>query len=509
MIGPVSGTGRTMMASLQQAIQKGMPPDQAIQYVKGMATQGVAPLADLYSMMNQFQRLKQQPVQPPQTPPTIKDQLNILDQQQQMQRMQQQQAVPQAMNRGLGGIDAGLMQYPQFAGGGIVALSEGGNPTDVARKRLLDLIDEAEKSGDFNTATVLRGQLRRMVTGSETSMAPPEPRDIGELFRSSAASSRPYLGSAEPAPDTVQAPAAPTPSQSGIPAVVSPFDSFGGMMNVARRDQFGRPVAQDLVAAPPAPPRSERGAGTEAVGGGRFKRFAEEAPKESTEYLKEIQALRESQGLGKARKERMEYLTKTEQELAKEYGSDKMLAFAEAGFRMAGAASRPGATFLGALSEGAMSGTQALRALNKEQRNTKRAMQEAMFQIKEAEEAEKEGNITAAMNMRENAKNRFDAAQKLNMQLDNDITKLNMQLGASREIAEIQAGARGGDEGLRNKEFQARTTQALLDDARDRLLTAQTTEERKEIEKEIRGYIQQMRGLGSSGAGVPVTTSGW
>ena len=34
MIGPVSGTGRAMMASLQQAIQKGMPPDQAVQYVK-------------------------------------------------------------------------------------------------------------------------------------------------------------------------------------------------------------------------------------------------------------------------------------------------------------------------------------------------------------------------------------------------------------------------------------------------------------------------------------------
>jgi hypothetical protein len=508
MIGPVSGTGRAMMASLQQAIQKGMPPDQAVQYVKSMATQGVAPLADLYAMMNQFQRLKQPQAQAPQTPPTIKDQLNILDQQQQMQQMQQQQAVP--MDRGLGGIDAGLMQYPQFAGGGIVALSEGGDPTDVARKRLLELIDEAEKSGDFNTATVLRGQLRRMMTGSETSMAPPEPRDISELFRSSAASSRPYLGPAQPAPDTVEAPApTPTPSQPGLPAPSSPFSTFGSMMSAGRTDPFGRPVSQDLVAAPPAPPRGERGAGTEVVSGGRFKRFAEEAPKESTEYLKEIQALRESQGLGKARKERMDYLTKSEQELAKEYGSDKMLAFAEAGFRMAGAASRPGATFLGALAEGAMSGTQALRALNKEQRATKRAMQEAMFQIKEAEEAEKEGNITAAMNMRENARNRYDAAQKLNMQLDNDITKLNMQLGASREIAQIQAGTRGGDDALRGKKFDLEIVEKLLEDARERLLYAQNAQEKQEIQKEIRGYLQQMRGMGTSGAGVPVTTSGW
>ena len=139
MIGPVSGTGRAMMASLQQAISKGMPPDQAVQYVKSMATQGVAPLTDLYSMLNQFQRLKQQQVKPPQTPPTIKDQLNMLDQQQQMQpqqgNIQQMQAgapAPQAMDRGLGAIDAGRMEYPQFAGGGIVAFAGGGDVIHMA-----------------------------------------------------------------------------------------------------------------------------------------------------------------------------------------------------------------------------------------------------------------------------------------------------------------------------------------------------------------------------------------
>lgn len=529
MIGPVSGTGRTMMASLQQAIQKGMPPDQAIQYVKGMATQGVAPLADLYSMMNQFQRLKQQPVQPPQTPPTIKDQLNILDQQQQMQRMQQQQAVPQAMNRGLGGIDAGLMQYPQFAGGGIVAFDNGGTADSAEIQRILrkspmmrtaeenQLLREAgveterrqlgEDSGIGGLNRFLKSPFIREAFGSPYASEEEIAKGGGAALNERILRG---LGASQVVP---QAPPAAAPAQSAVPTTggplaVSPFDSFGGMMNTARRDQFGRPVAQDLATTPSAPSRGERGAGTEAVGGSRFKRFAEEAPKESTEYLKEIQALRESQGLGKARKERMEYLTKTEQELAKEYGSDKMLAFAEAGFRMAGAASRPGATFLGALSEGAMSGTQALRALNKEQRATKRAMQEAMFQIKEAEEAEKEGNITAAMNMRENAKNRFDAAQKLNMQLDNDITKLNMQLGASRDIAEIQAGVRGGDEALKGKKFQLETIEALLSDARERLIYA-PEKEKAQIQAEIRGYLQQIRGLGSSGAGVPVTTSGW
>lgn len=117
MIGPVSGTGRAMMASLQQAMAKGMPADQAVAYVKSMAQQGVAPLTDLYAMLNQFQRLKQPQVQAPQTPPTIKDQLNMAA---------QQQAMQQAMAQGLGGMNAGAMENPQFAGGGIIAFADGG-----------------------------------------------------------------------------------------------------------------------------------------------------------------------------------------------------------------------------------------------------------------------------------------------------------------------------------------------------------------------------------------------
>lgn len=162
MIGPVSETGRTMMASLQQAIQKGMPPDQAIQYVKGMATQGVAPLADLYSMMNQFQRLKQQPTQAPQTPPTIRDQLNMAAQQQQMQQqgnIQQMQApapAGQPMDRGLGAIDAGLMEYPKFAGGGMVALAGGG---DVVAFQNQGLVPEGKYEFTDDLASQVPGYM--------------------------------------------------------------------------------------------------------------------------------------------------------------------------------------------------------------------------------------------------------------------------------------------------------------------------------------------------------------
>ena len=148
-----------MMASLQQAMQKGMPPDQAIQYVKSMATQGIAPLADLYAMMKQFERLKQQQVRPPQTPPTIRDQLNMMEQMQAQGGMPQQmpgggpqmpqggppqgmppqmpQQMPPQMAQGLGSMNAGAMENPSFAGGGIVAFQEGG-PAEVDFSNMTD-----------------------------------------------------------------------------------------------------------------------------------------------------------------------------------------------------------------------------------------------------------------------------------------------------------------------------------------------------------------------------------
>lgn len=139
MIGPVSTTGRAMMSSLQTAVNNGMPVDQAIAYVKSMANDGVAPLVDLYAMMKQFERLKQPPAQMTATP-SIRDQLNNLEQvmgrspqpAQQMQGIpaagmapQMAQGAPAAMAQGLGGLDAGTMENPGFAGGGIVAFSDG------------------------------------------------------------------------------------------------------------------------------------------------------------------------------------------------------------------------------------------------------------------------------------------------------------------------------------------------------------------------------------------------
>lgn len=139
MITPVSEVGKNMLSSLQGAMAKGMPVDQAIQYVKSQAATGVAPLVDLYALLKQFERLKQPPAQNVQGG-NLREQLNNLESsivggQQGLAGLggptsyyeEMQNPMQDPMSRGLGAIDAGAMENPQgFNAGGIVAFAEGG-----------------------------------------------------------------------------------------------------------------------------------------------------------------------------------------------------------------------------------------------------------------------------------------------------------------------------------------------------------------------------------------------
>lgn len=154
MIGPASETGRAMMSSLQQAMSKGMPVDQAIAHVKTMARDGIAPLVDLYALMKQFERMKQVPTQPLQTP-NIRQQLSGLE-----AAMQQRQAAPQQnpqamMSQGLGGLNAGAMENPSFAGGGIVAFDEGG-PAQTITPQLYSDIPKFDTYEQMRAANIAR-----------------------------------------------------------------------------------------------------------------------------------------------------------------------------------------------------------------------------------------------------------------------------------------------------------------------------------------------------------------
>lgn len=174
MIGPVSETGKTMLASLQGAMARGMPVDQAITYVKSMAQQGVAPLVDLYALLKQFERLKQPMAQPPQGG-SVREQLNMLET---GQGAMGPQAGAAPMAQGLGGLNAGSMQNPQFAGGGIVAFQEGGE-TESFTPELYTLPKTREEE-----AQRIVDQLNRLPEFKARREAEMRERGIGKFAKS-------------------------------------------------------------------------------------------------------------------------------------------------------------------------------------------------------------------------------------------------------------------------------------------------------------------------------------
>jgi hypothetical protein len=126
-----------MMQSLQQKMQMGMPIDQAIQYVKSQAATGVAPFVDLYALLNQYERMKQPPKQMP-AGGTIKQQLDNLESVVSGGGANNPRGgSPETMMaQGLGALNAGAMEDPTFASGGIVAFDEGGVTAANVKKPL-------------------------------------------------------------------------------------------------------------------------------------------------------------------------------------------------------------------------------------------------------------------------------------------------------------------------------------------------------------------------------------
>jgi hypothetical protein len=432
MIGPVSGTGRAMMSSLQQAIQKGMPPEQAVQYVKSMAMEGVAPLADLYAMMNQFQRLKQQKVTPPQTPPTIKDQLNALDQQSQMPQQggiaQLQAPAPagQPMDRGLGAIDAGLMEYPKFANGGIVAFDDGGTADSEPGFFSRLASGFASMGGSpYAAESFVTGPERRLGDLGQALANVPDEELANQLANA-------VMSGDQKAATDLSVVLRQRNRKDIVDRVTSAAKTTAKTQAAETRAAelgFGKPPPAAPVAAPPAPVTERRPA---IMGGGAAS--APPAREDITdEQYEKLQAFRKREGLGAAREEMRQFLTSEEKRLDKAYGEDKRLAFADIGFKMAAAASRPGATFLGALAEGAMSGTQAMRAMNKELAENKRLLKQSMIKLKEADELEKEGDYKAAMGLNREARAEALKLYELreNMKLDRE------KIAAQREATAV------------------------------------------------------------------------
>lgn len=465
-MGPVSGTGRVMMASLQQAIQKGMPPDQAIQYVKSMATQGVAPMTDLYAMVNQFQRLKQQQVQPPQTPPTIKDQLNMMDQQQRMQGgiAGMQAPAPQGspMDRGLGAIDAGRMEYPQFVGGGMVALAGGGDIDDGV-VRMADGTPPSmfERLGEVFGAQSLAAPVNPMAR--EISLAGISLEEIAPQYEKA------LLEGNQERIEALRIALKRTERGSDLEAGIrnkilqqkraaETAERKAGALGFVRGETKPAVTGATSTAGAGAGTTRTGGAGIVGAGAGvptnigsvdsiferERKALEAETGKTLEQQLAETEALEAKMGIGKAAEERGKYLDRREAEAAKQMSEDRRMALAQAGFAMAEAASRRGRErtgFLGAAAIGGTKGAQLIDKAVRENRDLKDRIAENRFALAQANEMRKAGNIKEAKALENQAKTNLRALSMAEAQSKQSLAELGIRESGADRRAAMQVAA--------------------------------------------------------------------
>ena len=536
MIGPVSSTGRAMMASLEQAIQKGMPPDQAIQYVKGMATQGVAPLADLYAMMNQFQRLKQPQAQAPQTPPTIRDQLNMLDQQQRMQ----QQMPQQPMAQGLGAMNAGRMENPRFAGGGIVAFAAGDKVTDFTKLSIEDLdrliesdnveiargaFQERLNRSKYTSPSDLLGKYTSAVRSGigELSGGPFIKFDTTRKFPSymydeagnvrqgevtGGIAGTKYFSSSR-GPTAVPAAAV---AQSAVPDQVttpysSPADAGAAFDRSLASAQRG--VRQDTVPAA----RTTQGAAPARGTSDPFLRLVEEERKRKFQEIPDTFSDEERKRIDKA----LSGLTAEKKDAVR-------MALAQAGFGMAAAASRAGrqrTTGLGALAEGAIGGLQQYNATQKELRQNERELNKEMASLRRYQDEVARGERAARRSFEENKATRIGDLTARSEQLKQNQAELAQRM----QIATMESGVRSAEQrstqDYRTQSLKIEGLKAQLssidkviednaypttNEEKQRLAALQA--DRMRIVNAINNAAQV--GGGSAASGVaPITRSGW
>jgi len=493
----------------QQAIDKGMPPDQAIQYVKSMAQQGIAPLADLYSMMMQFERLKQKQVQPPPAG-TIRDQLNQMEQ---MQAQAAAQPVPQMqapMDQGLGAVSAGAMENPQFAGGGIVAFQEGGGPADskALEAEVLRILKKSPYSRTAEENALLQA------AGIEVSR-----RTIGEPVKIPGADIIKRI--IDPSDITgftgvigIEPPSAPAvataPTQSAVPTTTSPFAaqaapaSFDQMLAGAQRG-----VPQDVAPAAPLAAGIDLGVANASRGRNPFAELIEQVQERKFQDLPDTFTPEERKRIEKD-------ISKLETD--KQRAAN--MALAQAGFGMAAAASRSGrqrTSTLGALAEGALAGMQQYNANQKELRQTERDLNREMRVLNQYADQVARGERTAKRDFEEDKQNRIadltGKSETLRLQ--------NAQLAQAMNIAKMQygpTGTRASDAEYKNKVLDIEILNNQIKSIDDQLKSYTTSDADKAVLRAERTrLIAQMNALRSSGgvaaisgAGTAaITSSGW
>jgi hypothetical protein len=146
------------------------------------------------------------------------------------------------------------------------------------------------------------------------------------------------------------------------------------------------------------------------------------------------------------------------------------------------------------LSEGAISGTQALKGINKELTENKRLLKQSMIKLKEAAELEKEGDYKTAMGLNKEARAETLKLYEIRENLKSDrmkIASMDRQTEASREYTQAYR-----DESANTRKLQLR--QNILADsvypalsAKLQNLDPEETEEQQRLQTQMRAIMRE------------------
>jgi hypothetical protein len=207
-------------------------------------------------------------------------------------------------------------------------------------------------------------------------------------------------------------------------------------------------------------------------------------------------------------------LTKIEERISKLSGDkkrDAYMALAQAGFKMAAAASKPGASVLGAFGEGASEGAKMMADINKEYRNLQNDLEDKVMAIQRYQQDRREGKIDKDIEREDRLQTNLREAERNLATYSESIRQFGISSDLQRQQIAATAGQRSESNILAQKTFKLEGLRAQIDNAQKRLVQASKSLEPDaaakvaDIEREIASYNRQIAELGGlqtySGAG--------
>ena len=475
LIGP---TGRAFMAGERQ----GMTPEQ-------MAQSGAISFADAIALKQMADRARMsaqamQAMQAPQPQPTVVDDLKM--------QVAGAAAAPYR-DSGIAALPAQNIGTQAMASGGIVAFSGGGTPDEAeeypsASDYLRSLKLQARARGDLAAMAQIdaaikanlaagRARRRQQVIEPIRQFYGTGIKDIQEATRGtpaaiSALAPQPASGVSRPPPPTnLMVDAEPPPAPAVPPAP---------MMSQAELDQMFR--------TDPYVTGGGGGAGLASLARGTYKPSTDALAAQ----LKDVQGRKydtaadyAKAGIGVTSRAQEAKINKELEKMPEDKRFAALMALSEAGFRMAGAASKPGATFLGAAAEGGTEGLKSYAAGRKELREREERLGDKASALAQARE-----DLTRAAMDRDAALRRGDQeqAQQISIkmaELESKMreTELQMRDSAANRSAML---ARDQDPTRRMQALYYKLKLAGEDEKAARVLEAMTASDRRLLQEQMR-----------------------